>query len=147
MSHRTLFTAVATLLIAAGCAKDSSTNSTHMWNTPFSYVGKDSLGATFVTGSLTIVVNDSAAMSGTWKLDSVPGTATMKFGPQFGTGTWMGGLSGTTLTMNLNPGWADDNVVLVGKLDRSQSSAHYAGRWSHVTLLGETNHGTFEAQQ
>src|ERR1035437_7765121 len=85
------------LVLCIGCAIILSCKSTTDSNltgtsTTYSYTGKDSSGTVFVTGTLTIPHPDTSSQTGTWKLDSVRGIPTLRFGPQFGTGTWLGGL-------------------------------------------------------
>jgi hypothetical protein len=43
--------------------------------------------------------------------------------------------------LDLNPGWADNNVLLDGALNGST----WTGRWSYSTLGGALNGGSFTA--
>ena len=50
-------------------------------------------------------------------------------------------IQGTSISMNLNPGWADNNVVLSGTVEKDRIS----GKWTWITFVGPTAEGTFEA--
>ena len=90
--------------------------------------------APVVEGQLTLVVADDSSVSGTWELRRVPASdTTITVGPQLGRGTLRGQLSGSELWLDLNPGWADNNVFLSFS---TKTAAALAGMWDHSTLLG-----------
>ena len=68
-----------------------------------------------VSGRLELTwTND--VISGNWAFAYVgpgdPETAEHRLGPQIGQGRLEGWKHGNTLSINLNPGWADNNVFL-----------------------------------
>jgi hypothetical protein len=108
----------------------------------YDYVGYDSSGTPVVHGSVAVKMLDSVRISGTWNLSPVG--SPQNIGPQTGRGTISGTLEDDTLcTINLNPQWVDNNVLLQGTF-RGES---ITGRWSFITYAGEANRGTFTARK
>jgi hypothetical protein len=103
------------------------------------YNGFDKNGDAIVHGWIFFDVGDSALIDGEWCLDRVgtPGD----IGPQLGLGALSGRLEGTTLFINLNPGYTDFNVFLAGTFDGTT----YKGKWRYSKLRGAVNEGTFAA--
>ena len=66
-------------------------------------------------------------------------------GPQVGTGDLWGewDTEGQSVMFDMNPGWADNNVYLVGAPDGSLLK----GTWSHNTLTGPRTGGQFTAKR
>ncbi len=64
-----------------------------------------------------------------------------EIGPQIGTGRLEGYLEDKTFHINLHPGWADNNVLLTGKIENET----IFGTWSWVTFVGSRTEGPFEA--
>ncbi len=102
----------------------------------YRYTGYDSLGAVLITGTLEFKSVDSTSARGTWELDGPEG-----YGPQIGVGTFEGWIDGGVVTLNLNPGWADNNVFLYGRM----AAGVYSGQWDWVTFIGPTYTGSFTA--
>jgi hypothetical protein len=107
--------------------------------TSYSYNGYNAKGLMVVVGSMTLAITDGSAVSGTWRLEST--AQGEKLGPQTGSGTLAGSIQGSTVTINLNPGWADNNVFLSGSLDGDR----FTGTWMWSTFVGPTSEGRFEA--
>lgn len=82
---------------------------------------------------------DSTAIAGTWAFQGV--SSVDRVGPQVGSGTLAGELTGSKLSIDLNPGWRDNNVILIG----SAQGEKIVGTWSWITFAGPTSNGTFEA--
>lgn len=134
----------ATMLWAVACEKHvSPVASTEMMiettvaanNT--GYTAYDTLGNAVVTGTMTIDASDSSSVTGTWVLDST--AVHYRIGPQVGSGTLRGSLHNGVLTVDLNPGWADNNVFLSG----TYSGSTYSGTWYYSTFVGTVSRGTF----
>ncbi|MCX6142957.1 MAG: hypothetical protein NTZ35_07030 [Ignavibacteriales bacterium] len=105
----------------------------------YSYSGYNAKGLLVVAGSMTLAVTDSWTVSGTWTLKCVaPGE---NVGPQTGSGTLTGSIQGARVMVNLNPGWADNNVFLSGSFDKDR----FSGTWMWSTFVGSTAEGRFEA--
>jgi hypothetical protein len=126
--------------LLAGC-KDSGTAITNHEPTPGVYLYKASDPDTrvVVTGALTIAIDDKGAVSGEWAFEKIGSFE--ETGPQTGTGTLGGSIHNNEMLINLNPGWADNNVLLSGRWERGA----WRGTWSWVTFVGPTSGGTFEA--
>jgi hypothetical protein len=105
----------------------------------YSYSAFNSKGQLVVVGSMTVAMMDSRIVSGTWRLECVAQCENV--GPQTGTGTLRGSIQESTVTINLNPGWADNNVFLSGSFDKDR----FSGTWMWSTFVGPTSEGTFEA--
>jgi hypothetical protein len=107
--------------------------------TSYSYSGYNSKGVLVVVGSMTLAVAESQLVSGTWTLGCiVPGE---KVGPQTGSGILRGSIEEARVSIDLNPGWADNNVFLSGTFDKDR----FIGTWMWSTLIGSTAAGRFEA--
>jgi len=103
------------------------------------YKGYDKDGNAVVHGWLFLDVRESADIDGEWYLERVgePGD----IGPQLGLGPLRGRREGTNLYVNLNPSYAELNVLLSG----TYNGTTYKGKWSYSTIRGLAKEGTFEA--
>ena len=112
----------------------------------FVYQGFNPEGILLVTGQLHLewVTN---LVIGTWAFDYVgpgsPETAGREIGPQIGQGELEGYWDGSRFLINLNKGWADNNVFLDGVYD----GTIFQGRWGWSTFGGERTNGTFVAHR
>jgi hypothetical protein len=105
----------------------------------YDYRGFDAKGSLVVAGTMSMTATDTTSVSGTWAFEGV--SLVDKIGPQVGSGRLVGNIQQTTISINLNPGWADNNVLLLGTI----GSRRITGRWTWVTFAGPTTEGTFEA--
>lgn len=105
----------------------------------YSYSGYDDKGTLIVTGHITIAVDDTLRVTGTWQL--MAATPHPPAGPMVGDGTLVGGIDGETIYINLNPDWVDNNVFLLGKT----SGGRIIGKWDHVGFPGVLATGSFVA--
>jgi len=126
-----------------GCADkgDQPVGSLHPAGTPASYNYKafNAGGALAVSGTLVLTSSDSGSVSGSWAFVAV--LPSEKVGPQVGNGKAAGTMAKSSVTVNLNPGWADNNVILQGTV----ASDRITGRWSWISFIGPTAEGAFEA--
>lgn len=107
----------------------------------YSYRGFNAKGVLSVVGTMSLTATDTTSVIGTWAFEGVsPGD---QVGPQVGSGRLVGNVQQTAISINLNPGWADNNVLLLGTI----GSHRITGRWTWVTFAGPTTDGTFEAVQ
>ncbi len=81
----------------------------------YSYRAYTSAGVLAVVGTCTLARTDSTSIGGAWSLEGV--SSIDRIGPQVGAGTLAGQLKGSKLSVNLNPGWADNNVILTGSIE------------------------------
>jgi hypothetical protein len=105
----------------------------------YSYSGYDENGTLLVSGHITIAVDDSSRITGTWQLKAV--VPDPPVGPMIGDGTLVGGIEGEMIYMDLNPGWVDNNVFLLGK----RSGRRIIGKWEYVGFPGVIATGSFVA--
>ena len=105
-------------------------------NGVYRYVGYDSSGRAVITGTLAFIRVEETTVSGSWDFEGPDG-----YGPQVGSGTFEGSRDGFFFDLNLNPGWADNNVYLHGEW----KNGTYRGMWEYATFVGPTNTGRFAA--
>jgi len=105
----------------------------------YSYRAYTSAGILAVVGTLTLARTDSTRITGTWTLEGV--SSTDRVGPQVGTGILAGEFRDPKLSLDLNPGWRDNNVILIGSIQGTK----IVGTWAWITFAGPTTNGTFEA--
>lgn len=138
------------LLPLANCSMlglDRSGGSGNDLEDVYSYTGYDEDGQAVVTGTLYVVfvpsdvADEPDRFTGRWALDAT----SERVGPQDGEGTLEGTVQGDTFDINLNPGMADDNVYLHGRLE--DEGARMTGEWSYATFVGPTAGGRFEAER
>lgn len=128
--------ALLLLAIAAGSCQNTPTGP-ELVGGRYDYAARDSADALVVVGTIVLRNNDSTALTGTWDLRKVGPAG--EVGPQTGLGTLAGSTAGGVL-INLNPGIADDNVMLSGTFDKGKIT----GTWQWVTFAGVTAEGSFE---
>ena len=105
----------------------------------YGYKAFNTKGDLAVSGTLVLTSSDSGSVSGTWAFVAI--LPSEKVGPQIGTGTVAGTRQHSSIWVNLNPGWADNNVILQGTV----ATDRIIGRWSWSSFIGTAAEGTFEA--
>jgi hypothetical protein len=131
---------IAAFALFSSCSDDSLSNSAKQ---TYKYTGYDSSWNKIITGYLWIDSIDSIEVKGRWDFDPVSNGE--NFGPQIGKGILIGSVHPLGLmTLNLNPGMVDNNVILDGSL---RLPYRFDGLWSYIGFLGEINWGRFEATQ
>jgi hypothetical protein len=130
-------------LVSPGCEDkgENSVSSPFPGTDPsaYSYRAYTSAGALAVSGTLTLARTDSTLVTGTWSLEGV--SSTDRVGPQIGNGTLAGTLKSSKISVDLNPGWRDNNVILTGVIEGEK----IVGTWAWITFSGPTTNGAFEA--
>ena len=142
MNCRTVLALLVSAMAGLAGCKDLGSEPLSIPPTPkggYVYSAFDSNSAPIARGWFTIVLSDTGTVSGEWHIQSIANRGDI--GPQSGDGQLTGALFDTTLHVNLNPGWADNNVLLTGRFD----TASYHGSWVWATIVGISNRGTFEA--
>ena len=106
------------------------------------YTAYSAAGTAVVSGTF-IVRGEGRDFTGTWDTQLLQPSASV--GPQVGTGELRGSwdVEGQSVFFDMNPGWADNNVFLVGEPIGDALS----GTWSHSTLLGNVAGGQFLARR
>ena len=107
----------------------------------YQYSGYDTLGVQIIEGTLLFEYSDSISISGEWDFNVIGSPENI--GPQIGEGDYIGIVENNQLWINLNPGWADDNVHLEGTID----GINITGNWVYSVFAGVMNHGTFSAKK
>lgn len=97
-----------------------------------------------VEGRVDLLVADDSSVTGTWKLQRVLPNTGIEVGPQVGTGTLLGRRTDTGIWLDLNPGWADNNVFLALHPD---SPGALSGTWDHSTIAGPVIGGAVRLQR
>ncbi len=105
----------------------------------YRYSGYEDGGGLVITGRITLSTQTNP-VTGRWSLQ-LAGEPNGPVGPQVGAGQLRGSLAGPRLSVDLNPGWADNNVFLDGQL----AGNTWTGRWSYSTFGGTVNGGPFDA--
>ena len=103
-------------LLLSACSRDKSPmrpKPTGLSGT-YSYTSYDSTDFVVAQGWLTLTISDSLGITGEWHIQKI-GDA-KNIGPQIGDGELIGELEQKSISMNLNPDWADNNVLLRGIL-------------------------------
>ncbi len=130
------------LLLTAGC-RDAGTESgppqVPVPSGTYSYAAYDSSGTAVISGWFTIAHIDSSAITGDWHFRAIG--SPVNIGPHAGDGKLAGTLSGGVLQVNLQPNFADNNILLHG----STSSTGIEGTWTWISFIGPTNRGSFIA--
>ena len=106
----------------------------------YNYSGYDTAGSLVVTGRLVLSA-ETNPLAGLWDFQRT-GTSTNDIGPQIGNGNLEGSVTGSQIWINLNPGWADNNVFLAGNLVGNS----FTGRWDYSAFSWRAS-GTFKADK
>jgi hypothetical protein len=126
---------VAVFLVS--CSDDSSQSRTGTYR----YTAFHS-GAAVVEGFLHFDELTVSRVSGRWEL-SRTGLSNVEVGPQVGTGRFEGSFDGAILSIDMNPGVADNNVFLSGTFQGNT----LRGEWSFTGFPGPISQGTFIAER
>lgn len=145
---------VVTLLLAGACHEaDDVTDPAPAG--ALAYSGHDEAGRLVVQGWiwLDVALIDVAAgpgastpleFAGEWELRALVDAD--RIGPQNGRGTLAGALGEEGVWVDLQPGWADNSVRLLGVLQAGgPAPVTYEGTWRWDTITGVRAQGTFFA--
>ncbi len=128
------------VVFLSACSTTSTTPNGSIPARAFKYTAYDSAGTRIVEGWFTLVFKDAATVEGEWNFKAIGDP--QNIGPQMGEGELIGWLQDDNeIVIDLNPGWADNNVVLHGPYSLNEIS----GTWVWSTIAGATNQGTFTA--
>jgi hypothetical protein len=108
----------------------------------YQYLAHDKAGTLLLEGTLVLARLDDSTLTGTWVIHWAPGAdTTQPVGPQVGDGVLHGIHTGNRWHLTLTPGWADNNVDLVGVAQER----NLAGAWAHSIITGPYTGGSFQA--
>ncbi len=139
MSKKISTVTLMILLLAgvwAGCSKPGE----EIPSGAYAYTAYDSLQQTIITGWFTTIPDSDSTFTGEWHFSNV-GPVRDDAGPQLGDGTLEGNQAGQHISINLNPGWIDNNITL----DGTEAGGTISGRWLFSGYAGVTNSGPFTA--
>ena len=139
--YRIIFILVLSLLIFNRCKQASETVVFDVPQGSYAYFGYDTSSTLVAKGWFKYEYEDSVNIKGHWKFKKIgnPGN----IGPQDGEGELVGMISDTSVSINLQPNFADNNIILVGKFDNK----YIYGNWQWVTFAGITNSGKFNSMK
>jgi hypothetical protein len=109
--------------------------------TNYLYKGFDTNGTLLVEGNLTFNLVATNEVRGRWNLRAVIPDVSKTLGPQTGSGAFNGHIDGININLNLNPDWADNNVILDGRI----TATNISGAWGFYGFAGQISGGKFEA--
>ena len=99
-------------------------------------------GRLLVRGRLNIEILPDSSIVGTWTADWAPGAdTTVEVGDQIGTGTLRGRQTAEGGYIDMNPGYADNNVILLP----TATDRGFTGTWYWSTIAGPRTQGRFTA--
>lgn len=102
----------------------------------YDYIAWNAGDTAVVTGTIYLINADSVHLTGTWTLTALGNPSGI--GPQTGAGALSGTLD-DSVTISLNPGMIDNNVILLGKAHIHEIT----GNWQWITEAGITGGGRF----
>jgi len=128
--------------LLAGCAGQQPLISEALRPGELQYVAGAADGARILEGTLHLEYPDDSTVSGSWSIQWVAGVdTTQQVGQQVGTGQLRGTRQGGALYLDLNPGWADNNVIL----QAAPAENGWNGTWGWDTIVGIQAGGEFSA--
>jgi len=131
---------ILALLMISGCF-DKTSGPDDQFNA--NYLAYDKSENLILQGLLHFTVKEDSTVTGSWEIDWVPGANTsLQVGPQIGSGKLTGHIMDSWLYLDINPGWADNNVILHG----TWSEGEMDGAWQWVTFSGPTTYGRFHLE-
>ena len=99
-------------------------------------------GRPLIRGRLNIDILPDSSIVGTWTADWAPGAdRTVEVGDQIGSGTLQGRQTAEGGYIDLNPGYADNNVIL----HPTPADRGFTGTWYWSTIAGPRTLGRFTA--
>jgi len=139
--YRNIFILALLLFIINGCKQASDSVFFDVPPGSYAYFGYDTSSTLVAKGWFKFEYEDSENIKGKWKLRKMgdPGN----IGPQDGEGELVGMVSDTSVNINLQPNFADNNIILTGKIDNK----YIYGKWQWVTFTGITNWGNFNSKK
>lgn len=107
----------------------------------YRYTSYDTTGTVLVRGWFTMDISDSNTISGEWHFTAVD--TPKNIGPQTGDGKLVGSIKGTSVWIELNPQYRDNNLGLIGTLQGNR----FSGTWQWISFAGISNQGPFVAEK
>ena len=86
-----------------------------------------------------MTIDTDSTITGSWDFSAADGFSEKEIGPQIGTGKLVGIIKAGKIFINLNPGWADNNIYLNADYFIDQ----FEGSWLWSTFIGPSASGSF----
>lgn len=142
MKKRILLLSVLFLTLTFFKCEDDNSVVGPMPGGTYSFTSYDEDGNKLVEGEFSIIYNDSKTFKGDWNFKGVGNLDNPR--PQVGTGDLIGEIDeNNVVSIDLNPGWADNNAYLNGKFENGRLT----GDWSWIGFVGVEETGTFTATE
>ncbi|MCI0493570.1 hypothetical protein L0Z72_01075 [candidate division KSB1 bacterium] len=135
LNYLMIFLAVAT----SGCYEKNPVDILNILPNVYVYSGFDSSQVKIISGWFMLLHQDSVNVSGSWEFQKIG--EPQQIGPQVGTGAFKGVIDDERISIDLNPDYRDNNVILNGVV----SGDTISGSWMYVGFAGPINSGTFQA--
>ena len=129
---------ILSFIFVFSCEKDKSIIESGPTGS-YSYTSFDTLGTVLVTGWFKFEFIDTLQIEGSWHLERFG--IQDNIGPQVGNGELAGTVNNSSISINLNPQIADNNVFLDGTIKNN----NIEGKWYWSTFAGAANWGIFTA--
>ena len=91
------------------------------------------------SGFMEMIIDTDSTITGSWDISAADGFSEKEIGPQIGTGKLVGSIKAGKIFINLNPGWADNNIYLNADYFIDQ----FEGSWLWSTFIGPSASGSF----
>ena len=138
---RIIFIIILLLLIFNACKQTSETVVFDVPQGSYAYFAYDTSSTLVAKGWYKFEYVDSVNIRGNWDLNKIgnPGN----IGPQDGEGELIGTVTDTSICINLQPNFADNNIFLTGKFHNK----YIYGKWQWATFVGITSWGSFNSKK
>ncbi|MFC1627617.1 hypothetical protein ACFL3H_00715 [Gemmatimonadota bacterium] len=141
MSMKSVRIAILAILVMTtlpGCSKGPVDPDLSV--TSFNYAAFAKDGSQLLAGIVLLSAADADSVMGQWNIDWVEGADhNYEVGTQIGHGDLRGTLVGNRLEIDLNPDWADSNVLLRGTWEGKRIN----GTWIYIGIAGPLSDGRF----
>ena len=122
------------LLFACSCEDKENSNGTYKYT---AYFGKSLVVC--ASGFIEMTIAIDSTITGSWEISAANKYSEKEIGPQIGTGKLEGNIKAGKIFMNLNPGWADNNIFLNADYSKDQ----FKGSWLWSAFIGPSASGSF----
>ena len=122
------------LLFACSCEDKENSNGTYKYT---AYFGKSLVVC--ASGFIEMTIAIDSTITGSWEISAANKYSEKEIGPQIGTGKLEGSIKSGKIFINLNPGWADNNIFLNADYSKDQ----FKGSWLCSTFIGPSASGSF----
>ena len=128
------FWLILSLIFAFSCEDKENSNGTYEYT---AYFAKSLVIC--ANGSMEMTIATDSTITGSWDISAADGFSEKEIGPQIGTGKLEGSIKAGKIFINLNPEWADNNILLNADYSKDQ----FGGSWVWSTFRGPSASGGF----